>query len=69
VPAAGGSWLGNAKLLNAGDYAKITELTRQAALSSSSNSTSHPLFSAPARWVTSTRWCPKRLSGASSRTG
>ena len=31
VPAVGGSWLGNAKLLNAGDYAKITELTRQAA--------------------------------------
>jgi 2-dehydro-3-deoxyphosphogluconate aldolase/(4S)-4-hydroxy-2-oxoglutarate aldolase len=31
VPAVGGSWLGNAKLLNAGDYTKITELTRQAA--------------------------------------
>lgn len=31
VPAVGGSWLGNAKLLNSGDFAKITELTRQAA--------------------------------------
>jgi 2-dehydro-3-deoxyphosphogluconate aldolase/(4S)-4-hydroxy-2-oxoglutarate aldolase len=36
VPAVGGSWLGNAKLLNSGDFAKITELTRQAADLSSS---------------------------------
>jgi 2-dehydro-3-deoxyphosphogluconate aldolase/(4S)-4-hydroxy-2-oxoglutarate aldolase len=30
VPAVGGSWLGNAKLLNAGNYAEITQLAQAA---------------------------------------